>query len=133
MILAAVLITFILIGLGVFFYINYQSKDKVLTKEQGVSRNHVYTDRLIYEPGNTVVIQGMPYIGFNGRFKVSNTEIVPLEVFDSQGARVFHTNIEQNDYGTFSAEFDLPDDAPLGTYRIDVFGQSFYFDVQNLS
>jgi uncharacterized protein YfaS (alpha-2-macroglobulin family) len=97
---------------------------------QDASKTYVYTDRPIYRPGHTVHIRGIDRIGFDGTYEVWNREKVSLEVFDSQGARIYDTQLEQNLYGTFSTAFDIPNDAPLGTYRIEVFGQSFYFDVE---
>jgi hypothetical protein len=97
---------------------------------QDASKTYVYTDRPIYRPGHTVNIRGIDRIGFDGKYEVWNREKVPLEVFDSQGARIYDTNLEQNLYGTFSTKLDLSTDAALGTYRIEVFGQSFYFDVE---
>lgn len=97
---------------------------------QDASKTYVYTDRPIYRPGQTVFMRGIDRIGFDGLYEVWNKEKVSLEVFDSRGARVYDTKLEQNLYGTFSTKLDLPNDAPLGTYRIEVFGQSFYFDVE---
>ena len=97
---------------------------------ENASKTYVYTDRPIYRPGHTVNIRGIDRIGFDGKYEVWNKEKVVLEVFDSQGARIYDTNLEQSLYGTFSTKVDLPSDAPLGTYRIEVFGQSAYFDVE---
>jgi alpha-2-macroglobulin len=94
------------------------------------SRTYVYTDRPIYRPSHTVHIRGIDRIGFDGKYEVWHTEKVPLKIFDSEGTQMYETSLEQNLYGTFSTKFDLPSDAPLGTYRIEAFGQSFYFDVE---
>ena len=97
---------------------------------QDTSKTYVYTDRPIYRPGHTVNIRGIDRIGFDGVYEVWNKEKVLLEIFDSQGARVYDTVLEQSLYGTFATKFELPSDAPLGSYRIEVFNQSFYFDVE---
>lgn len=97
---------------------------------EDASKTYVYTDRPIYRPGHTVHIKGIDRIGFDGKYEIWNQENVALEVFDSEGARLYDTKLEQSLYGTFSTSFDLPSDAPLGTYRIEVFGQSAYFDVE---
>ncbi len=100
------------------------------SQAQDSSKTYVYTDRPIYRPGHTVHIRGIDRVGFDGEYEVWNREKVSLEVFNSQGARIYDTNLEQNLYGTFSTKLDIPSEAPLGTYRIEVFGQSFYFDVE---
>ncbi len=100
------------------------------SRARDASKTYVYTDRPIYRPGHTVNIRGIDRIGFDGIYEVWNGEKVSLEIFDSLGARIYETNLQQSLYGTFSTKFDLPTDVPLGTYRIEVFGQSFYFDVE---
>lgn len=97
---------------------------------EDASKTYVYTERPIYRPGHIVYIRGIDRVGFDGKYEVVNTESVALEVFDSRGAKVYNTKLAQNLYGTFSTKMELPQDAPLGTYRIEVFGQSFYFDVE---
>jgi len=94
------------------------------------SRTYVYTDRPIYRPGHTVHIRGIDRIGFDGTYEVWNEGQVELQVFDSRGASVYETSLLQNEYGTFNTEFEIPSDASLGTYRIEVFGQSSRFDVE---
>ncbi len=97
---------------------------------ENASKTYVYTDRPIYRPGHTVNIRGIDRIGFDGKYEVWNNEKVELKIFDSQDVSIYETSLDQNLYGTFSTKFDIPNDAPLGTYRIEVFGQSFYFDVE---
>ena len=94
------------------------------------SRTYVYTDRPIYRPGQTAYIRGIDRIGFDGSYEIWNTKETKLTVFDSQGNSVYETALPISDYGTFKSEFAIPKNAPLGTYRIEVFGQSFWFDVE---
>jgi hypothetical protein len=97
---------------------------------QDASKTYVYTDRPIYRPGHTVHIRGIDRIGFDGKYEVLNRDKVTLTIHDSRDVQIYETNLAQNAYGTFNTDFDLPADAPLGTYRIEVFGQSFSFDVE---
>ncbi len=94
------------------------------------SRTYVYTDRPIYRPGHTVNIRGIDRIGFDGKYQVWSESEAKLEIFDSQGNKVYEVSLPQNEYGTFNTSFELPSDAPLGTYQIVVFGQSSRFDVE---
>ena len=94
------------------------------------SRTYLYTDRPIYRPGHTVYIRGIDRVGFDGAYEVWQQKNVPLEVFDAMGNRVYDTMLTINPYGTFNTAFELAPDAPLGTYRIDVFNQSTWFDVE---
>jgi len=95
------------------------------------SRTYVYTDRPIYRPGHTVNIRGIDRIGFDGSYEVWNKKDgVPLQIYDSRGALLYETRLTQSVYGTFATDFVLPSDAPLGVYRIEVFGQSSTFSVE---
>lgn len=97
---------------------------------RNASRTYIYTDRPIYRPGHTVHIRGIDRVGFDGDYEVWNQDQVPLEVFDSQGNRVYETNLAVSEYGTFDTEFEIPADAPLGTYRMEAFGQGSWFSVE---
>ncbi len=94
------------------------------------SRTYIYTDRPIYRPGHTVNIRGIDRIGFDGQYEIWNKEPVTLTVYDSRDAKVYSTNLPVSAYGTFNTSFELPGDAPLGTYRIEAFGMYSWFDIE---
>lgn len=94
------------------------------------SRTYIYTDRPIYRPGQTVYVRGIDRIGFDGAYEIWNKDSAKLEMFDSRGTRIYETLLEQSEYGTFNTEFELPENTPLGTYRIEVFGRGAWFSVE---
>ncbi len=94
------------------------------------SRTYLYTDRPIYRPGHTVYMRGIDRIGFDGSYEVWNKEPVPIEIFDAEGTSIYKTTLQVGQYGTFNTSFVLPMDVPLGTYRIEAYGQNAYFDVE---
>jgi uncharacterized protein YfaS (alpha-2-macroglobulin family) len=94
------------------------------------SRTYIYTDRPIYRPGHTVYIRGIDRIGFDGSYEVWTEEPVKLTVTDSVGSEVYQTTLSMSQYGTFNTEFDLPVDAALGTYRVEAFGYTYWFSVE---
>lgn len=97
---------------------------------RNASRTYVYTDRPIYRPGHTVHIRGIDRIGFDGSYEVWNKVAVPLKIFDARGTQIYETKLTESAYGTFTVDFDLAHDAPLGTYWIEAFGQSSFFAVE---
>lgn len=99
-------------------------------RTQDASRTYIYTDRPIYRPGHTVHIRGIDRIGFDGSYEVWNKEPVNLEVYNSREEKVYEVSLSQSDYGTFNTEFELPSDAPLGNYRIQVFENTARFSVE---
>ncbi|MEY3783705.1 MAG: hypothetical protein RLZZ230_27 [Candidatus Parcubacteria bacterium] len=98
------------------------------------SRTYIYTDRPIYRPGQTVYIRGIDRIGFDGQYEIWNKDQAKLEVYDSlsdwKGSLIYETNLDISDYGTFNSQFEIPKDAKLGTYSINVFGQNVNFSVE---
>lgn len=94
------------------------------------SRTYIYTDRPMYRPGHTVNVRGIDRIGFDGQYEIWNKEPVTLTVYDSRAAKVYSTKLPVSAYGTFNTSFELPLDAPLGTYRIEAFGMKSFFDVE---
>jgi uncharacterized protein YfaS (alpha-2-macroglobulin family) len=94
------------------------------------SKTYVYTDRPIYRPSQTVHIKGIDRVGFDGSYEVFDKKPLPIEIFDPMGTKIYETKLEQSLYGTFSTDFELKNDTPLGTYEIRVFGQGYHFDVE---
>ena len=94
------------------------------------SKTYVYTDRPIYRPSQTVHIKGIDRVGFDGSYEVLSQKPLPIEIFDPIGTKIYETKLEQSLYGTFATDFELKNDAPLGTYEIRVFGQGYSFDVE---
>lgn len=97
---------------------------------QDASKTYVYTDRPIYRPGHTVYIRGIDRIGFDGEYEIWNKEPVKLKLYDAKRDKIYETELEISDYGTFDTEFELPSDAALGNYRINAFGHNFSFSVE---
>lgn len=83
-------------------------------------RTYVYTDRPIYRPGQPVYFRGVVREKDDMRYTVPTFETVPVTIYDDQGNVVLEEQIEITPYGTFSGEFTLSDDAPLGYYYISV-------------
>ena len=94
------------------------------------SRTYIYTDRPIYRPGHTVYIRGIDRVGFDGSYEVWQQHKVPLAMYDTSGKSMYTTELPISTYGTFNTQFELPKDTPLGTYRIEAYGQSAWFDVE---
>lgn len=99
-------------------------------RPESASRTYIYTDRPIYRPGHTVYVKGIDRIGFDGSYEVWNGKPVDVVVYDALDNEIYTTSVPVSRYGTFTTSFDIPGDAPLGTYRITAFGQSSYVSVE---
>lgn len=94
-------------------------------------RAYIYTDRPIYRPGHTVFIKGIHRTGYDSMYeKVQQGLTNTLYVYDSKNEVAGSAGITLNSYGTFTSEFVLDTHSPLGTYRIDAFGGTAQFDVE---
>ncbi len=97
---------------------------------ESASRTYIYTDRPIYRPGQTVYMRGIDRIGFDGSYEVWTKDPVVLTVYNSRDEEIYNTKLPVSVYGTFSSSFEIPQDAPLGNYRISAFGQDTYVSVE---
>ncbi len=99
----------------------------------------LYTDRPIYRPGETVDYKGIVRTDDDASYAVPSPD-VPLElvIMNPRGQQVKQEDVHLSAFGTFAGTFELPSDAPLGTYfvnvrmksddqrqRFNVFGNSF--------
>lgn len=74
------------------------------------------TDKPIYQPGQTINIRSLS-LAFPNMEAISE-EYAKIEVYDSNGNKVFKEEGETNDYGIFSANFLLASELNLGDYKI---------------
>ncbi len=82
------------------------------------SQAHVYTDRPIYRPDQTVHFKGIVRTDDDGRYRLPDAETIPVTVQDSQGNELFSQELPLSDFGTFYADLHLDETAPLGAYTI---------------
>ncbi len=109
---------------------NRLSKIKHSANAIDVEKFYMYTDRPIYRPGQKVFVKGIYRMGFDGEYDFYTDSPILLEVFDSKGSSIFKKDLSVSEYGTISDSFTIPDNAPLGKYRIMSKGNSTYFDVE---
>ncbi len=83
-------------------------------------RVYAYTDRPLYRPGQPVYFRGVVREKDDMRYTVPTLRRVPVQIYDDQGNIVLERDFELTSFGTFSGEFTLSDDAPLGYYYISV-------------
>ncbi|MCK4667179.1 hypothetical protein KAU33_10540, partial [Candidatus Dependentiae bacterium] len=80
-----------------------------------------FTDKYLYKPGQTVRFKGILRRVLLGHLIVPEIENVTVEVFSSRNEKIHTAEIGKDDFtdfGSFSGEFNLPQTAPTGYYRI---------------
>ncbi|MDR1964825.1 MAG: alpha-2-macroglobulin, partial [Planctomycetaceae bacterium] len=86
-------------------------------------KTFVITDRPVYRPKNVVKIKA--WVG-TAKYDLPNTnewagKTISYEIYDPRGEKIKEsTNIKLDEYGGMTAEHELPKDAMLGVYRINI-------------
>lgn len=82
-------------------------------------RAYVYTDRPIYRPGHTVRFRGtLREVGRTQYSLPANLKIANVKIRSNGADIVFDEDLPLNDWGTFSGEFQLAPEPPLGRYEL---------------
>jgi alpha-2-macroglobulin len=81
----------------------------------------LYTDRPIYRPGESVDYKGIVRTDDDARYAIPTGD-VPLEllIINPRGQQVKQEDVRLGEFGTFAGTFELPSDAPLGSYFLSV-------------
>ena len=108
-------------------YFNDEVNDRTLT-------SYLYTDRPVYRPGHKVYFKGiLRQFGSNG-YKLIDSGTVSVTVEDPNDGKILEKDFPLSARGTFFGEVTLPQETPLGDYRITAgIGEAttnFYFKVE---
>jgi alpha-2-macroglobulin len=81
-------------------------------------RGYVYTDRPLYRPDQPVYFRGIIRAKDDVTYTPPGIETIPVKIYDANGEVVYDDVLPLTPFGTFSGQFDIADDAPLGYYRV---------------
>jgi len=82
---------------------------------------YTYTDRPVYRPGHLVRFRGtLRAVEPQGYAMARDVEQVTAKILAPGGATVYEKPLRLNDWGTFSDDFQLAPEPPLGTYSLVV-------------
>ncbi|MBN1315509.1 MAG: Ig-like domain-containing protein, partial [Anaerolineales bacterium] len=94
-------------------------------------RAHIYTDRPIYRPEQTVHFRGVIRSEDDATYTPAGANNVNVIIRDPNWETVFEDELPLSEYGAFSGQLELSTGAALGEYNIEVnlrgnyFGQNF--------
>ncbi len=121
---------FVLVGTGWDWGEGISSWDFGLEGGYGRSeyRAHIYTDRPIYRPGQTVYFRGILRAEDDVRYSLPGREDASARIYDVTGETVYEDELALDEFGAFHDELELAEGAPLGDYNIEVAfgGETFY-------
>lgn len=97
------------------FDINYESRQTYPKYAM-----HVYTDRGLYQAGETVHIKGLYRQHKSNKWILSDNKEVSLQIKNSRGEEVLNTNLPISSFGSFTTDFEISPEAVTGFYSITI-------------
>ena len=86
---------------------------------------HLYTDRPIYRPGETVEWKGVVRADDDAQYSLpSPATSYNVVITNARGQQVSQTAMHPNEFGSFAGSFTLPSDAPTGSYSLMIADES---------
>ena len=103
-----------------------------LRSEYGVPKpqTYIYTDRPIYQPGQTVYYRLIHRDREDGAYILPEQQFIPLTIH-LQGKEENTLNLPLSEYGTAQGEIQLSSQAEPGYYRLETDNGMVYFQVAN--
>jgi uncharacterized protein YfaS (alpha-2-macroglobulin family) len=80
---------------------------------------YIYTDRPVYRPEQHVYFKGILRKRTDTGYKIPAAKTVTVSVTDQENASVYEQEVPLSTRGTFSGEFDLPEESTLGNYTVN--------------
>jgi len=85
---------------------------------------HVYTDRPIYRPGETVQWKGVVRSDDDAQYSLPPSgETYIVTITNARGQQMSQTTMKPNEFGSFAGSFLLPSDAATGSYSLGLTDQ----------
>ncbi|MEA3341972.1 MAG: MG2 domain-containing protein, partial [Chloroflexota bacterium] len=87
----------------------------------GDCRAHLYTDRPIYRPGQTVYFRGVVRAEDDVRYSLPAGGAVQVTIYDAAGEQLYQDRLTLDEFGAFHSELALAEGTSLGVYVIETF------------
>ena len=81
-------------------------------------RGYIYTDRPAYHPGDRVSIRGIVRRVQRGSYVIDQDAMYRLSIIDARGRSLHEEEVMLSEFGTFTAQMMLDQNANVGGYRI---------------
>ncbi len=95
-------------------------------------RAELYTDLGIYRPGETVHLAGICYRGDGIDNTVEADRTLTVKLVDAAYNKVSEQQVTTDEYGRFTADFDLPGDRMNGTWHFSIAGKGVSLGSKNI-
>jgi len=90
-------------------------------------RAHIYTDRPIYRPDQTVYFRGLLRAEDDVQYNLPGAGPVDVAIYDAVGEEIYREELVLDEFGVFHGELTLAGGASLGEYGINaIFGDEAF-------
>ena len=97
----------------------YLSRGRYYERKDSEKHTVLFTDRAIYRPGQTVHVSAISSLVEKAKdAKVLPGETLTLVLRDSHWKQIAEKKVTTDEYGTASADFELPKDGETGSYSV---------------
>ena len=79
---------------------------------------YLYTDRPLYRPGQPVYYKGIIRIEDDVEYRLPDRNQAEVLIYNYEGDMISQHWVDLSEYGTFDGQFELDNDAALGSYSI---------------
>ena len=91
---------------------------------------HLFTDRAIYRPGQTVYFKGIVVHHDNGEQALATNLREQVSLMDANWQTITQASFTTDEYGAFSGSFVIPTDRLNGNFRLSAYHGSTTFKVE---
>ena len=106
-------------------YISYQNSQR-----SAYTKTHLFTDRAIYRPGQTIYFKGILLKKYDGKPEILANYNTIVTLYDVNHQKVSQQNLTSNDYGSFKGTFTIPKGLLNGQMQIYTAHGSKYVSVE---
>ncbi len=89
-----------------------------------------YTDRKIYRPGQTVHFKGIAIRQQGDQRSLATNWSTTVYLHDPNSQEVENMSVRTNEFGSFAGSFKIPESVRTGSFRINNYYGSAYFNVE---
>lgn len=91
----------------------------------------LFTDRVLYRPGQVVHVSGIRYEQLGDSLRTVQGKVMKVELVDVNGKRVSEIAATSDGFGVFSVDFTLPKQVLPGSFTIRTENKATYIQVEN--
>jgi hypothetical protein len=98
----------------------YYSRYRYNTKNRKQINTHLFTDRAVYRPGQTIHVKGICVSTLDKQHDIMPNFTTSIYLYDANYQEIGQQSVKTNEYGSFTVDFDIPTGLLNGNMQIKV-------------